>query len=163
MSSLLLGVVRRKRSNRGKGGEGDAGDGNKRRQGMRIVGEKVLTPFHRLTEGGILGCPPQHHSSSEQTTSPDLLSSPLPPSSLPSTTTLPPPCDWEEEEEIYLFGLIDTLTEFNLKKESEFLFRELKMKIKRKEKREEFSCVPPHQYALRFIEFMERIILPFDE
>lgn len=60
----------------------------------------------------------------------------------------------DDEERAWIIGIIDPLTGFNLQKKLEYSY-------KRTRYGNQMSCVPPKQYGVRFITFMNQI-LKFD-
>ena len=54
-------------------------------------------------------------------------------------------------EYFYFLGIIDTLTDFNWAKKSEFL-------VKRVFQGVDISCHPPNFYQVRFMDFMNQIM-----
>ena len=49
--------------------------------------------------------------------------------------------------ELYVIGVIDTLTDFTFKKRLEYIFKRCRYG-------HEMSCIPPQQYCERFYDFM---------
>ena len=57
---------------------------------------------------------------------------------------------------IYIMSIIDILTEFGFRKNTEFLFKRVFLG-------EGVSCVPPQEYGARFSEFVEKALEKEDE
>lgn len=57
----------------------------------------------------------------------------------------------QSKKEIYVIGVIDTLTNFTTKKKFEYAFKRCKYGHK-------MSCIPPPMYARRYYEFMEETV-----
>ena len=53
-----------------------------------------------------------------------------------------------DRRRVYLFGIIDILTEYNTKKKLEY-------QLKRCKYGDTMSCIPPQQYGERFLDFMQ--------
>merc|ERR1719361_1736209 len=60
---------------------------------------------------------------------------------------------------LYYMGIIDTLQIYNFKKKAESF---LKTYVKRDDPNG-ISCVPPHQYQKRFMNYMKNIVVVDDE
>lgn len=58
----------------------------------------------------------------------------------------------DDNNEVYYLGIIDILTQYNLKKKFEHTFKQLTHKSN------EISCAPPDQYADRFVKFITKHI-----
>ena len=61
-----------------------------------------------------------------------------------------------DESMLYYFGVIDIFTEYNAKKKLEHFVKSIKWG-------NAISCVPPQQYAERFMNFMDERILTEQE
>eukprot|EP01061_Rhynchopus_euleeides_P012749 TRINITY_DN22438_c0_g2_i2.p1 TRINITY_DN22438_c0_g2~~TRINITY_DN22438_c0_g2_i2.p1 ORF type:complete len:548 (+),score=137.97 TRINITY_DN22438_c0_g2_i2:251-1894(+) len=62
--------------------------------------------------------------------------------------------DEKHEGEVYYFGIIDILQEYNPRKQAENFVRGIRYD------RDQISAVPPDQYAVRFCEYIEHITNP---
>ena len=63
----------------------------------------------------------------------------------------------ENRDEIYYFGIIDILTNYNFAKKMEYCFKTIRYCS------HQMSCIPPDEYQQRFINYMRRKICSREE